>query len=304
MSLRERLTFTLLGIITAEAQDTTKPWKIEGLLGLQAAQTALSNWRAGGQNQMSLGSQQHLALTREGPIHALLLDYSGQYGVLRVVPQRTWRKTQDFLLIVAQYKRILSPRWALSVISDGRTQWAPTYDYAGDSTVRPAKSAFLAPLYAQFSVGVTYKVLEDWKLTFSPLSGRVTYVRLSHLADAGAFGLKPAQRDPNGTILQPARKTLWEVGARLTSRLSLNPTLTFSISHFLDLFYSYDTRLRSPIALSQLQASYKFHTWLALSLSQQTIYDPRVGRGKDALQLLTAWTLGITWRIKYPKVPS
>lgn len=282
-------------------EDTIRLWKVEGLLGLQAAQTALSNWKAGGQNQTSAGTQHRFSILRQVRKHSFSLDYTGQYGVLRVVPQRTWRKTQDFLLVVMQYKRHLAPRWAFSVLVDGRTQWAPTYDYVGDSVVRPAKSAFLAPLYGQFSLGVRYQVLKGWGVTLSPLSGRVTYVRLGYLADAGAFGLQAAERDENGTIIKPARKALWEVGARLTSRLDIEPVAGLSINHFLDAFYGYAAQNRSPILLSQLQAAYKLKSWLALTFSQQAIYDPRVEDKKQALQLLTAWTLGVTWRTVHPR---
>ncbi|MCS7153807.1 MAG: DUF3078 domain-containing protein [Bacteroidia bacterium] len=289
-------------ITTAFAQeDTAKAWKVEGFLGLQAAQTALTNWQAGGQNQISAGTQQRLFIARDYFRHSWNLEYTGQYGLLRVVPQKTWRKTQDFLLVVSQYKYALSPRWALSVLADGRTQWTPTYDYVGDSMVRPAKSAFLAPLYGQFSLGLRYRVLEGWQVILSLLSERVTYVRLGYLADAGAFGLKPAERDPNGTIIRPARRTLWEIGGRLTSRLNITPVSGLSVSHFLDVFYSYSAPSQSPIVLSQLQAAYKLKSWLALTLSQQAIYDRRVGRGQQALQLLTSWSVGVTWQAKYPR---
>lgn len=294
----------LLPLILRSQADTARSWKVEGLLGVQAAQTALSNWQAGGQNQTSLGTQQRLSLQREVGKRSLQVDFTGQYGVLRVVPQRTWRKTQDFLLLVLQYKWRLTRRWAFSILTDGRTQWAPTYTYVGDSVVRPAKSAFMAPFYGQFSAGMMYRVLKGWQLTLSPLSGRVTYVRLGYLADAGAFGLKPAERDENGEVLTPARKALWEFGVRFTSRLAITPVEGLSVNHFLDAFYGYSPKPRSPILLSQLQAGYKLKSWLALTLSQQAIYDPRVEDKKEALQLLTAWTLGITWQAQYPKPPA
>ncbi|MEN3040038.1 MAG: DUF3078 domain-containing protein [Bacteroidia bacterium] len=296
-------TILMLGptILVQAQQDTQRVWRVEGTLGLQAAQTALSNWQAGGQNQTGLGTQQRLFVLRRYDTHVLTLEYTGQYGLLRVVPQRTWRKTQDFLLLIFQYKRSLTPKWAFSILADGRTQWAPTYTYVGDSVVRPAKSAFLAPLYGQLSVGALYTPVKGWQLTFSPVSARVTYVRLGYLADAGEFGLKPAERDSLGNIVRPARKALWEMGSRLTSRLSLSPVQQLSINHFLDVFYGYIPSLPRPIVLSQLQVSYKLKSWLALSLSQQAIYDPRLGRGKEALQLLTAWTLGLTWQEVYPR---
>lgn len=294
----------LLPIVLWSQTDTVRSWKMEGLLGVQAAQTALSNWQAGGQNQTSMGVQHRLSLQREVRKRSLQIDFTGQYGLLRVVPQRTWRKTQDFLLLVLQYKWALTRRWAFSILTDGRTQWAPTYAYIGDSVVRPAKSAFMAPFYGQFSVGMMYRLLKGWQLTLSPLSGRVTYVRLGYLADAGAFGLKPAERDENGNVITPARKAFWEVGSRLTSRLNITPVEGLMVNHFLDVFYSYSPKPRSPIVLSQLQASYKLKSWLALTLSQQAIYDPRVEDKKEALQLLTAWTLGLTWQAQYPKTAA
>lgn len=294
----------LLPIILWSQTDTVRSWKMEGLLGVQAAQTALSNWQAGGQNQTSMGVQHRLSLQREVGKRSLQIDFTGQYGLLRVVPQRTWRKTQDFLLLVLQYKWALTQRWAFSILTDGRTQWAPTYAYIGDSVVRPAKSAFMAPFYGQFSVGMMYRLLKGWQLTLSPLSGRVTYVRLGYLADAGAFGLKPAERDENGNVITPARKAFWEVGSRFTSRLNITPVEGLMVNHFLDVFYSYSPKPRSPIVLSQLQASYKLKSWLALTLSQQAIYDPRVEDKKEALQLLTAWTLGLTWQAQYPKTAA
>ncbi len=278
-------------------------WQYEGLLGLQASQTALSNWRAGGQNQLALGAQGRSKTTWSRRRLTLSLELSGQYGVLRVVPQRTYRKTQDFLLGVFQYERNVDTagRWATSILVDGRTQWAPTYKYIGDSVVKPAQSAFLAPLYGQFSLGVRYRPLPKWTLTLSPLSGRLTYVRLQYLADAGAFGVLPAERDTAGAVVRPARRALWEVGVRLTSRLTAKPLKGLEINHFGDVFYSYSSKPRGPTVVSQLQAAYKLSTWLAVAFTQQAIYDPRTGAGKEALQLLTTWSLGVTWNITSPK---
>jgi len=281
------------------AQDTLpKAWNYEGLLSLQASQTALSNWRAGGQNQIGGAFQAKTDLTYAKGRHHLLWTLSTQYGLLRVVPRRTFRKTQDFLLLLVKYKRFLDEqeRWAFALIADGRTQWAPTYQYIGDSVVKPAESAFLAPLYGQFSVGLTHAFVKGWNLGLYPLSGRLTYVRLGYLADAGAFGLRPAERDFQGNVLRPARKTLWEVGARFTSQLDVEPLRGLRLTHFLDVFGSYSHRPWGPVVLSQLQAAYKLKGWLALTFSQQLIYDPRISRGPEALQLLTTWGLGLTWK--------
>jgi hypothetical protein len=67
---------------------------------MQASQTALSNWRAGGQNQIGGAIQGNAALTYTRRRTKLKATLSTQYGLLRVVPQRTFRKTQDLLLLI------------------------------------------------------------------------------------------------------------------------------------------------------------------------------------------------------------
>jgi hypothetical protein len=169
----------IVGLVLA--QDTLpRAWKYEGLLSMQASQTALSNWRAGGQNQIGGAIQGNAALTYTRRRTKLKATLSTQYGLLRVMPQRTFRKTQDLLLLSLKYRRSLHDRdrWALVGLLDGRTQWAPSYKYIGDSVFRPAESAFLAPLYVQFSAGLSYKPLSGWQMSLFPASGRVTYVRL------------------------------------------------------------------------------------------------------------------------------
>jgi hypothetical protein len=76
------------------------------------------------------------------------------------------------------------------------------------------------------------------------------------------------------------------------------PSLT--LSHFFDVFVSYSQAPQGPILVSQFQGAYKLKSWLALTLTQQAIYDPRIGKGKEALQLLTAWSVGFTWSATSP----
>lgn len=282
------------------AQDTLpKAWRYEGLLSVQASQTALSNWRAGGQNQLGGSIQGQSTLTYARKRTSITSTLSTQYGLLKVTPQRSFRKTQDLLLLLVRYRYALhsKDRWALVALLDGRTQWTASYRYLGDSILKPAESAFLSPLYGQFSVGVSYRPFSKWQISLLPLSGRVTYVRLAHLANAGAFGLRPALRDENGNILSPARKTLWEVGSRFTSNLELSLSKSFTLKHFLDVFGSYSHTPWGPVIFSQLQAAYQLKSWLALTFSQQLIYDPRIASGPEALQLLTTWGIGFTYKV-------
>lgn len=293
-----RLAFGLV-LAWAQGEDTlSKRWRFEGLLSLQASQTALSNWQAGGQNQIGVANQIDASLRYQAVRTRLSLRLSSQYGVLRVVPQKQFRKTQDLLLLIFKYERAILPESRFFYIAalDGRTQWAPTYSYQGDEKVLPARSAFLAPFYGQFSVGLQRRFGEGIALSFYPLSGRMTYVRLQYLADAGAFGLKPALRDEQGTMLAPARLTYWEVGARFSSDIDLLVRKSLRLKHFLDVFGSYSSKTWGPVVLSQLQLAYKVKDWLALSISQQLIYDPRIASGSAALQLLTTWGLSFVWK--------
>lgn len=146
-------------------------------------------------------------------------------------------------------------------------------------------------------MGVSYRPFSKWQISLLPLSGRVTYVRLAHLANAGAFGFRLVPRDENGNILSPARKTLWEVGIRFTANLNLIISKSITLKHFLDVFGSYSHTPWGPVIFSQLQAAYQLKSWLDLTFSQQLIYDPRVASGPEALQLLTTWGIGFTHKV-------
>jgi len=99
----------IVGLVLA--QDTLpRAWKYEGLLSTQASQTALSNWRAGGQNQIGGAIQGNATLTYTRQRTKLKATLSTQYGLLRVMPQRTFRKTQDLLLLILKYRRSLHDR--------------------------------------------------------------------------------------------------------------------------------------------------------------------------------------------------
>ncbi len=292
-------TVGLVLILIGALEDTVvRRWRFDGLFSLQASQTALSNWQAGGQNQIGAAGQTDANLRYQGIRTCFSLRLFSQYGLLRVVPQKQFRKTQDLLLLLLKYERSLWPESRFFYIAalDGRTQWAPTYSYQGDDKVLPARAVFLAPFYGQFSWGLQMRPQTGLSFSLYPLSGRVTYVRLQYLADAGAFGLRPALRDDQGQLLEPARLTFWELGARFSNDIDLLVLKSLRIKYFLDVFGSYSAKTWGPVVLSQLQAAYKLQDWLVLTLNQQLIYDPRVGSRSQTLQLLTTWGLSVVWK--------
>jgi hypothetical protein len=63
-------------------------------LSMQASQTALSKWRAGGQNQIGGAIQGNATLTYTRRRPKLKATLSTQYGIRTCGPHPTFRKTQ------------------------------------------------------------------------------------------------------------------------------------------------------------------------------------------------------------------
>ncbi len=54
----------------------------------------------------------------------------------------------------------------------------------------------------------------------APLSGKVTYVRNQMLANAGSFGVEPAEYDNAGNIMKKGKNSRYEFGGHLKTTLN------------------------------------------------------------------------------------
>ena len=173
------------------------PWKLFGIGTVGFTQTSLTNWAKGGESSMSL----------------LLIE---KYTVNYSKKNFKWENLAEFRLgifssqskgleknddkIEIQSRAGLSAfkKWYYSLETDFRTQMAKGYMYPDKS--KPI-SAFMAPGYLTFSLGMDYKPNKNFSLFLSPLTSKSTFVKDTVLVNPTNFGL------------EKGKKSLWEPGA-------------------------------------------------------------------------------------------
>src|SRR6218665_335109 len=203
-------------------KDTLEPkkdtsWKFSGFFGLNFSQTWLSNWQGGGQDNLAGNSILNLQADYKKGKQEWTNKLDAQYGMVRFgFGNRNFRKNIDQLFALSKYNiNAFSKYWFYAAQADYRTQFAPGYNYAGDSIVGRATSDFNSPGYIQLALGLDYKPTNYFSATFAPLAGKVTLVNRQYLADDGAFGVEKAVRDTMGNVVTPGKRSRLEFGGRI-----------------------------------------------------------------------------------------
>ncbi|MEI7829500.1 MAG: DUF3078 domain-containing protein [Prolixibacteraceae bacterium] len=173
------------------------PWKLYGIGTVGFTQTSLSNWAKGGESSLSL---------------LMIEKYTANYSKanfkwenlaefrLGIFNSKTrgLEKNDDKLEIQSRVGLSAVKKWYYSAEMNFRTQMARGYKYP--DKVNPI-SAFMAPGYLTFSLGMDYKPNKNFSLLLSPLTSKTTFVRDTALINPVNFGL------------DPGKKRNWEPGA-------------------------------------------------------------------------------------------
>ena len=173
------------------------PWKLFGTGTVGFTQTSLSNWAKGGESSLSL-----LLISR------YVVNYSKKnlkwenwaefrLGIFNS-KTRGLEKNDDKMEFQSRVGYSAFKKWYYSAESNFRTQIAKGYKYP--DKVNPI-SAFMAPGYLTFSLGMDYKPNKNFSLFLSPLTSKWTFVNDTILIKPSNFGL------------EAGRKRLWEPGA-------------------------------------------------------------------------------------------
>lgn len=177
--------------------DTVKHWSIQGQNTLMLNQAAFSNWVAGGVNNIGwiAGSNYNMTYERNKDLweNIVILGY-GQSNTDGVGT----RKTQDIINLSTNYGRKIAGSWYASAGASILTQFAPGYDYDGNSPIISSAvnsqgykrtSNFMAPGYVNLGAGFTYRPNDNLTVTLRPANARWTFVLDKNLQYAGNFGL-------------------------------------------------------------------------------------------------------------------
>lgn len=191
------------------------------------------------------------------------------YGTVKLQEQRL-RKSDDRLELNLKYGRQASSKWFYTAQLNTRTQISPTYTPERDSVI----SNFMAPAFMLASIGMDYKPNPKLSVFISPFTGKFTAVLNQRMADYGAFGVEPAQRDLEGNLIPGTGERLREefggfVNVRFRNEIFKNVTLQSKA----DLFSNYLRNAKNIDVNWENLVNFKVNKFLSASLFLHMIYD-------------------------------
>ncbi len=316
-------------------------WKKAATTSLGFSQQKLSNWAAGGVNNVTLN-----AALRGNANFAKGKTYWNNkiecdYGFIYQQDKPFVQKNLDRLYFESVCGYSKSPKFGLSARIDFLSQFSNTYNYnypssfEGDSptakdwrNARTIRSGLLSPAYAHLGLGfdIVPNPANRWLvINFSPITGGFTVVANKELRRAyGNHRLKQYRDEaeypytealPDGTTVNHGeyyKITRFELGAQLVANLNVRINTNFLFSSSLILFSNY---LDNP---QNMRVNYSSSvSWILaknLSLSFKTFlrYDDKVmirnpddidkyPDGKQRIQLQEILGLNFSYSFPVPK---
>lgn len=268
------LTISTIAVISSSsmAQDAAAvdtSWKTGGIIGLNFTQVSLSNWAAGGQNSISgIALFNYYANYNKGKNiwdNSIDLGYGlTQNGDADPI------KSEDKIDLATKYGRYAFKHWYYSALLGFKSQFTPGYNYPDDST---KISNFLAPAYITLALGMDYKPNDNFSVMIAPITGRIIIVNDQDLADAGAYGVDPAEYNELFEKVKDGEKMRTEFGASIRALYKKDIIENVNLQTKLELFSNY---LEDPQNIDvnwEVLISMKVNKYITATLATQLIYD-------------------------------
>ena len=265
------LTFTALTlfIIVTNAQDTL--WRKSGIINLNFNQTSFNNWAAGGENALSLSGLLSAFDNYKKGKTAWDNSLDLGYGLLKQGDQKV-RKNEDKIDFTSKLGHDANGKGKLfyTALLNFKSQFDKGYNYPNDSI---AISKFAAPAYITIALGLDYKPNKDFSVFVSPLTAKITLVTDQDLADAGAYGVDPAEYNSPGVKTKAGKQSRIEPGAYVNAKFQKDIMQNVNLLTKLDLFSNYTDNPQNVDVNWELLLAMKINKLLTASISTQLIYD-------------------------------
>lgn len=182
--------------------------------GLNMSEVAFSNWSAGGVNSVSILAdakiRRRYRKARYFWDNELLLNYG-----INLRDKEQMRKTDDRIVLNSTfgYRTSDVSDWYYSAKFSFNSQFANGYNYPNREN---PISKFMSPGYVYLGLGADFSPTKpDLAIFISPLTLKSTFVLNQELADAGKFGVEPAEYI-GGNRIKKGKNIQTEVGALLS----------------------------------------------------------------------------------------
>jgi len=279
-------TFLLAPALHAQSEEKADTaWTFTGSTALNFSQLSLTNWSAGGENNLAANALVNLAARYQKEKilweNTLIMGLGGiKQGDDPV------RKSDDQIDLASKLGIKASENWNYTGLLGFNTQFAEGVDAPGEANALKI-SNFMAPAYLNLSLGMDYVPGKAFSLLLSPLSGKFTFVLDDELSADGAFGVGPDQR------------VRAEFGGYVKIAFKQEILKNVVLDTKLDLFSNY---LENPQYVDvnwDLLLTFKVNDYLSASLLTQLIYDYDIKFGADSdedrIQFKELFGLGLTY---------
>jgi hypothetical protein len=247
-------------------------WTQNNKLGVDINQVAFVNWNSGGSNSIAALFAFNSILKYQYRYFSWDNSLLAKYGVNSQENQEL-RKTDDLLEIRSNlgYRKNKFTNWYYSSRFSFQTQFAKGYNYPNTDNVI---SKFMAPGYLFLGGGVEYgKNIEKLSSYFSPLTLKSTFVLDQTLANAGSFGVTPAEYDSDGNLISEGQRVRNELGILFTSTFGAEVFKNIIITNYLSLYTDYLNDFGNIDVDWQVVFDFKVNSFVRANLGSHLKYD-------------------------------
>ena len=302
--------FSAYSLHAADTTETTKAkWIFEGFFQQNLNQVNFTNWAAGGENSFSSTSKARLSLNFEDEDFNMQNYIDLSYGIVKL-QDSPMRKNTDKMDVFSKAGKNLTPKTSFTGIFNYVSQFDKGYNYPNDSVL---VSRFMAPGYLTIALGFDFKPYDFLSIFVSPSTGKFTFVLDQDLANAGAFGVDPAEFDQDGILIKEGRRVNPEFGSFLRVEFKKEVLTNVKVNSRVTLFNNYtdsDVRNRKNSDVDWLtNINMTINRYITASIDFHLIYDndiliPKyeviegeqveVGR-RPTTQIMNAFGLGLVY---------
>lgn len=275
--------------IAKDAADTTqRVWKTGGSFSLNASQSSLSNWSAGGDNfSLALASYLNMHAFYKAGKRSWDNNLDMYFGYVNTTSLGA-RKNDDRVDLLSKYGYELNSKLNVATLFNFRTQMLPGYTYTDNN--RDFTSSFLAPAYVLLSIGLDYHPVKGLSIFVSPFTSRWTIVKNDSLSAKGLYGVDTGRHSNN------------ELGAYATINYVADINKTVSYKGRLDLFSNYKHNPQNVDLYMTNMFTVKLSRVLSATWSLDLIYDDDTklfGPNKNSAGLQMKSTIGAGLLLKF-----
>lgn len=284
-------------------------WVLSAALDLGMNRTSLTNWAAGGFNNLNLAAGLDAKANYTRDFFSWNNRLQLQYGFFWSEDKaNVFQKSNDRIYLECKlgYKTAKDSKWNWAASYDLRSQFTDTWgkyveSEAGSGIWEPQnlKSSFISPAYNNVALGMEWKPAEWFDLNISPLTGSLTICREESLRKS--YGMPQISATDDAVVYS---SLLFQFGASVKANAKLSINDAFLYETQVVLFTDY---LHRPFLENRINWDNKI-TWNAgkffkVGFSTWLVYDPivEIDGVKSKVQLKDFLSFNFTYTLANKK---